>query len=72
MLVVIGDEADVPGHEEEEQPHQDETARHDYQLASLASTHFSALCLPSLSLSLEGQIKAKRKKVLHKLVKRST
>ena len=45
MLVVVRDEADVPGHEEEEQPHQDQAARHDQQLASLASTHFLAFSL---------------------------
>ena len=56
MLVVVRDDADVPGQEEQEQPHQDQAARQDHQLSLLAATHFLALC----PLSLEGQIKARR------------
>ena len=56
MLVVVRDDADVPGQEEQEQPHQDQAARQDHQLPLLAATHFLALC----PLSLEGQIKARR------------
>ena len=47
--MVVRDDADVPGQEEQEQPHQDQAARQDHQLSLLAATHFLALCPLSFS-----------------------